>query len=130
MTAAKGKKEALLQLEKFLEKAINVKFVGGREVTGVLKGFDSVLDQPVQTFLPALRRYFDGTPPASAMSVSLSRLDDPYKRRLVEDPNDKNTLVEETRYLGCVVLRGTAVMVVTPYDGTEEFVNNHFPGGM
>ena len=47
-----GKKEAVLNLEKFLDKAIHVKFHGGREVTGILKGCDTlmnlVLDQATE----------------------------------------------------------------------------------
>jgi U6 snRNA-associated Sm-like protein LSm7 len=37
-------------------------------------------------------------------------------------------LTEATRSLGLVVLRGTAVMVVCPTDGTEE-IANPFAGG-
>ena len=34
----KRKKESILELTKFLEKSIRVKFAGGREASGVLKG--------------------------------------------------------------------------------------------
>ena len=34
----KRKKESILELSKFLEKSIRVKFAGGREASGVLKG--------------------------------------------------------------------------------------------
>ena len=36
----KRKKESILDMTKFLEKPVRVKFVGGREASGTLKGFD------------------------------------------------------------------------------------------
>lgn len=36
------KKENVLNLEKFIDKSIHVKFHGGREVTGILKGCDTL----------------------------------------------------------------------------------------
>ncbi|EMF15985.1 U6 snRNA-associated Sm-like protein LSm7 [Sphaerulina musiva SO2202] len=38
------KKENILDLSKYLEKGITVKFNGGREVTGTLKGFDQLMN--------------------------------------------------------------------------------------
>ncbi|RPB19503.1 U6 snRNA-associated Sm-like protein LSm7 [Terfezia boudieri ATCC MYA-4762] len=47
-------REAILDLGKYLDKAITVKFTGGREVIGVLKGYDQlmnlVLDDVKETF--------------------------------------------------------------------------------
>ncbi|KAF8425628.1 hypothetical protein EV426DRAFT_53554 [Tirmania nivea] len=47
-------REAILDLGKYLDKAITVKFTGGREVSGVLKGYDQlmnlVLDDVKETF--------------------------------------------------------------------------------
>ncbi|KAI9293915.1 U6 snRNA-associated Sm-like protein LSm7, partial [Neoconidiobolus thromboides FSU 785] len=40
----KKKKESILDLSKFLEKKVHVKFSGGREVSGILKGFDPLLN--------------------------------------------------------------------------------------
>eukprot|EP00992_Anisonema_acinus_P014533 TRINITY_DN9338_c0_g1_i3.p1 TRINITY_DN9338_c0_g1~~TRINITY_DN9338_c0_g1_i3.p1 ORF type:complete len:115 (+),score=31.80 TRINITY_DN9338_c0_g1_i3:47-391(+) len=102
----KPKKEAILNLEKHTDRPVHVKFSGGREVTGILKGFDTALN----LVLDETREY-------------LRDLDDHYKRRLVEDPDDPSSLVEETRYLGIVVCRGTAVMCIMPYEGTEEIAN-------
>jgi U6 snRNA-associated Sm-like protein LSm7 len=39
------------------------------------------------------------------------------------DPDDPLRVTDATRSLGLVVLRGTAVMVVAPTDGTEEIAN-------
>ncbi|GJE92934.1 U6 snRNA-associated Sm-like protein LSm7 [Phanerochaete sordida] len=40
----KPKREAILDLAKYQNERIRVKFTGGREVTGVLKGFDQLLN--------------------------------------------------------------------------------------
>lgn len=40
----KPKREAILDLSKYANERIRVKFTGGREVTGVLKGFDQLLN--------------------------------------------------------------------------------------
>ncbi|KAF7197970.1 U6 snRNA-associated Sm-like protein LSm7 [Pseudocercospora fuligena] len=38
------KKENILDLSKYMEKSITVKFNGGREVTGTLKGYDQLMN--------------------------------------------------------------------------------------
>lgn len=38
------KKESILDLSKYLEKNIRVKFAGGREAAGILKGYDPLLN--------------------------------------------------------------------------------------
>lgn len=38
------KKENILDLQKYLNKSITVKFNGGREVTGTLKGYDALMN--------------------------------------------------------------------------------------
>ncbi|KAK4505776.1 hypothetical protein PRZ48_003741 [Zasmidium cellare] len=38
------KKENILDLSKYMEKEISVKFNGGREVTGTLKGYDQLMN--------------------------------------------------------------------------------------
>ena len=40
----KPKKENILDLGKYLNKQITVKFNGGREVTGTLKGYDALMN--------------------------------------------------------------------------------------
>ncbi|KAI0370836.1 U6 snRNA-associated Sm-like protein LSm7 [Pilatotrama ljubarskyi] len=40
----KPKREAILDLAKYVNERIRVKFTGGREVTGVLKGYDQLLN--------------------------------------------------------------------------------------
>ena len=40
----KPKKENILDLKKYADKEISVKFNGGREITGVLKGYDQLMN--------------------------------------------------------------------------------------
>lgn len=40
----KRRKESILDLSKYLEKSIRVKFAGGREAAGILKGYDPLLN--------------------------------------------------------------------------------------
>ncbi|RIA94722.1 hypothetical protein C1645_664294, partial [Glomus cerebriforme] len=49
------KKEDILDLNKHLEKRILVKFHGGREVTGILKGFDALLNLVLDDVAERLR---------------------------------------------------------------------------
>ncbi|CAG0879329.1 unnamed protein product [Darwinula stevensoni] len=88
------KKESILDLSKYLDKAIRVKFSGGREATGVLKGYDPLLNLVLDTTIEYLR-----------------------------DPDDPYRLTEDTRPLGLVVCRGTAIVLICPLDGTESIPN-------
>lgn len=71
-----------------------MKFQGGREVKGVLKGFDPlvnlVLDETVE---------------------------------YLQDPDDPFKTTDKTRKLGLIVCRGTVVMVISPVEGMEEIAN-------
>jgi len=71
-----------------------VKFSGGREVTGVLLGFDQLLNLVLDQTKENIRDPFD-----------------PYKTTNV------------TRSLGLIVCRGPAVIVVSPVVGSEEISN-------
>ena len=90
----KRRKESILDLSKYLEKTIRVKFAGGREAAGVLKGYD-----------PLLNLVLDNT------TEHLRDPDEPYK------------LAENTRNLGLVVCRGTSVVLICPQDGMEAIQN-------
>ncbi|XP_070505371.1 U6 snRNA-associated Sm-like protein LSm7 [Chironomus tepperi] len=90
----KKRKESILDLSKYLEKQIRVKFAGGRECSGVLKGFD-----------PLLNLVLDNT------TEYLRDADEPYK------------FSEDTRSLGLVVCRGTSVVLICPQDGMESISN-------
>ncbi|KZP12305.1 U6 snRNA-associated Sm-like protein LSm7 [Athelia psychrophila] len=43
-TEERKKREAILDLSKYVNERIRVKFTGGREVTGILKGYDQLLN--------------------------------------------------------------------------------------
>jgi len=43
-TMDKPRREAILDLSKYVNERIRVKFTGGREVIGILKGFDQLLN--------------------------------------------------------------------------------------
>ncbi|GAB1605802.1 U6 snRNA-associated Sm-like protein LSm7 [Argonauta hians] len=88
------RKETILDLSKYLDKGIRVKFSGGREVSGILKGHD-----------PLLNLVLDGT------------------IEYLRDPDDPYKLTEDTRTLGLVVCRGTSVVSICPADGMEAIPN-------
>ena len=83
-----------IHLAKLLDKSIEVKLAGGREITGVLKGYDQLLNLV---------------------------LDEAEER--LRDAEDITKLSGEVRKLGLMVCRGNSVMVVLPADGTEAIEN-------
>merc|ERR1711991_1141991 len=80
----KDNKQAL-DLKKWVGRSCLVKLTGGREVTGVLKGFDTMVNLVLDDCVETIRD-----------------LSDPYK------------LTDDTRTLGLVVCRGPSVMLVMP----------------
>ncbi|WZY78717.1 hypothetical protein YC2023_025101 [Brassica napus] len=89
-----GRKETVLDLAKFVDKGVQVKLTGGRQVTGTLKGYDQLLNLVLDAAVESVR-----------------------------DHDDPLTTTDQTRRLGLIVCRGTAVMLVSPTDGTEEIAN-------
>ena len=87
-------KQTVLDLGKYIDKGVRVKLSGGREVEGILKGFDQLLN----LVLDETKEY-------------LRDVDDPLR------------ITDETRNLGLIVTRGTSVMVVSPLDGLKEIEN-------
>jgi U6 snRNA-associated Sm-like protein LSm7 len=49
------RKESIVDLARYLEKNIRVKFAGGREAAGVLKGFDPLLNLVLDDTVEFLR---------------------------------------------------------------------------
>ena len=88
------KKESILDLSRFIDKQIRVKFAGGRECSGLLKGYDPLLNIVLDDCIEHLR-----------------------------DPDDAYKLTQDTRHLGLVVCRGTAVTLICPMDGMESIAN-------
>eukprot|EP00634_Sargassococcus_sp_CCMP2135_P007096 CAMPEP_0198656766 /NCGR_PEP_ID=MMETSP1467-20131203/10917_1 /TAXON_ID=1462469 /ORGANISM="unid. sp., Strain CCMP2135" /LENGTH=98 /DNA_ID=CAMNT_0044392839 /DNA_START=62 /DNA_END=358 /DNA_ORIENTATION=+ len=89
-----AKKESILNLEKYVDQEVSVKFQGGREVRGVLKGFDQLVNVVLDDCIEYLR-----------------------------DPADPYRATNSTRKLGLVVCRGLQVSLVSPMEGTEEIAN-------
>uniref|UniRef100_A0A915E5N4 Sm domain-containing protein n=1 Tax=Ditylenchus dipsaci TaxID=166011 RepID=A0A915E5N4_9BILA len=67
---------------------------GGREATGVLKGYDALLNLVLDNATEFLR-----------------------------DPEDPQKMTDEKRSLGLIVARGTAITVVAPNEGIESIAN-------
>ncbi|KAK9350644.1 hypothetical protein V1505DRAFT_400950 [Lipomyces doorenjongii] len=90
------KKEAILDLAKYQDREIRVKFAGGREVTGILKGYDQLMNLVLDDVVEHLRGEIeeDGQPPE-----------------------------DQTRPLGLVVVRGPLLLLISPADGSEEIAN-------
>ncbi|KAH8648381.1 U6 snRNA-associated Sm-like protein LSm7 [Xylariales sp. PMI_506] len=80
-----------------MDKRITVKFNGGRECTGTLKGYDALMNLVLDEVQEIVRGvYFSAT-------------------------HDEGN--ESTRPLGLVVARGTLLVVISPVDGSEEIEN-------
>ncbi|EGW32166.1 uncharacterized protein SPAPADRAFT_61256 [Spathaspora passalidarum NRRL Y-27907] len=88
------KREAILDLNKYKHQEIKVKFVGGRQITGVLKGFDQLMNLVLENVKEQLR-----------------------------DPEDDTVLTKETRDLGLVVVRCTSLLTISPVNGFEIIEN-------
>ncbi|KAI7837960.1 hypothetical protein COHA_008264 [Chlorella ohadii] len=100
MSGPRGK-ESALDLAKFVDKSIRVKLAGGREVVGVLKGYDQLMNLVLDEAVEHLR-----------------------------DPEDPLRVTDQTRPMGLLVCRGTSVMLVVPTTGTEEIANPFAQEGM
>eukprot|EP00501_MAST-03F_sp_TOSAG23-6_P001779 GSMAST32.ASY1.ANO1.1857.1 assembled CDS len=87
-------KNSILDLGKHIDKEVRVKFQGGRELTGLLKGFDQLVNLVLDECVEYIR-----------------------------DPEDEYRITKKTRKLGLCVCRGTTVMAVCPVDGMEEIAN-------
>eukprot|EP01138_Halocafeteria_seosinensis_P006221 gb/GECG01006362.1/.p1 GENE.gb/GECG01006362.1/~~gb/GECG01006362.1/.p1 ORF type:complete len:113 (+),score=29.69 gb/GECG01006362.1/:1-339(+) len=96
---ASKKKESILELNKQMDKRVHVKFQGGREVVGTLKGFDQLVNLVLDEATEYLR-----------------------------DPSDPHKKTDETRELGLIVCRGTTVMLIAPEEGYEEIENPFLEG--
>ncbi|KAJ2064130.1 U6 snRNP-associated protein Lsm7, partial [Coemansia sp. S146] len=90
----KKKRDAIFDLKKYTDKSIRVKFMGGREVTGILKGSDQLLNIV---------------------------LDD--AKETIRDTEDTESSETRLRHIGLVVLRGPSIILVSPTDGSEEIEN-------
>ncbi|CAH6779260.1 Lsm7 [Phodopus roborovskii] len=71
----KKKKESILDLSKYIDKTIRVKFQGGREASGILKGFDPLLNLVLDGTIEYMRGELDvvvpGMPPGPVSTPHL-----------------------------------------------------------
>ncbi|KAF4342535.1 small nuclear ribonucleo [Fusarium beomiforme] len=100
------KKENILDLGKYMDKQITVKFNGGREVKGTLKGYDALMNLVLDDVHEVVR--------ASLLLLYALTTN-------TETTDDEGN--ESTRSLGLVVVRGTLLVLVSPVDGSEEIAN-------
>jgi U6 snRNA-associated Sm-like protein LSm7 len=84
------KKDSVIDLSRYMNKLVQVKFAGGREVKGLLRGFDPLVNIVLEDTVEMLR-----------------------------DPADLSLITGNTRNLGKVVCRGTSVIFVAPLDGAQ-----------
>ena len=94
MSNYRGKKASILDLSPHMGKKVRVRFQGGREVVGVLRGYDPMVNIVVDEAVEYLRS-----------------AEDPY------------VASGETRPLGRGVCRGTNVTMCAPEEGYEEIAN-------
>ena len=88
------KNQSILDLKKHVDQQVRVKFQGGREVIGTLKGYDQLVNLVLDSV-----------------------------KEIIRDPNDPYKLTTATRDLGLVVCRGTSVMAICPLNGFEAISN-------
>ena len=94
-----SKKESILELAKLIDSTVRVKCLGGRELRGLLRGYDEL----VNLVLDECEEY-------------------------IRSADDPERVTARTRHLGLVVIRGTQVSLVSPEEGTEEIANPFLAG--
>lgn len=85
-----------LDLNRLLGTNVHVKFYGGREISGILTGFDPLMNLV---------------------------LDNAVEYLYLRDMDDRRRITDKTRSLGQVICRGTTVVVICPHDGIEAIDN-------
>ncbi|KAF9620274.1 hypothetical protein IFM89_011009, partial [Coptis chinensis] len=131
-----GRKETVLDLAKFVDKGVQVKLTGGRQEGLVDSAYvgcsDVVYLYPVYLLisqihpgciivdLSNLLLIVTGTLKGYDQLLNLV-LDEAIE--FLRDPDDPLKNTDQTRRLGLIVCRGTAVMLVSPTDGTDEIAN-------
>lgn len=93
------RKDSILELAKMMDAEVRVKCLGGRELQGILRGYDDLVNLVLDDCNEYLR-----------------------------DPADPQSVTDQTRKLGLVVVRGTQVSLVAPQDGVEEIANPFLAG--
>ncbi|KAL6565716.1 Sm-like protein lsm7 [Orobanche hederae] len=130
-----GRKETVLDLAKFVDKGVQVKLTGGRQahfpndwqrrtylMTGNLCCYFRVLLSCSQVSNCAKNSGILVTGTLKGYDQLLNLVLD-EATEFLRDPEDPLKTTDQTRRLGLIVCRGTAVMLVSPTDGTDEIAN-------
>ncbi|CDW87211.1 u6 snrna-associated sm-like protein lsm7 [Stylonychia lemnae] len=96
-TQNQQKRESIIDLAPLVDTKIRVKFVGGREIVGVLKGADPICNMVLDDTIEFLR-----------------------------DAKDQYNLTEQTRELGFLVARGTTVLSICSEEGAQTNIENPY----
>ena len=114
---------------------MRVRFAGGRELCGVLKGYDQLVNLVLDEAVEYLRGASDGGRGGGAGRRCRAARDEKPDRAPTltaerrplpaapADPADATRLLDETRGLGLVVCRGPNITVLAPDDGMVEIPN-------
>lgn len=100
------KREAILDLNKYKDQKVRVKFIGGRQITGVLTGFDQLMNLVLEN----VEETITGT-------LNFFLIPNSFILTAAEDAPAKK------RNFGRVVVRGTSLLTLGPFDGSEEIDN-------
>ncbi|KAK3008000.1 hypothetical protein RJ639_014670 [Escallonia herrerae] len=124
-----GRKETVLDLAKFIDKGVQVKLAGGRQVIG----FDICGSYFGVNKSPLIRRIGKVQDAALVLDVDVTGTLKGYDQLLnlvldeavefLRDADDPLKTTDQTRRLGLIVCRDKAVMLVSPTDGTEQIAN-------
>lgn len=106
------RKENILDLTRYMDKEIMVKFSGGREVTGILKGFDQLMNLVL-----------DGVKEIVRGVCTLFASTGDFQVKIMADCKSDDEGNTSTRPLGLLVARGTLLVLISPTDGSEEIAN-------
>lgn len=86
------------ELNRFLNKRVRVRLQGGREVIGLLKGFDAVVNIVLEDTYETIR-------------------------------DSQGCYLDKRRFLGLIVAKGTAVVLISLEDGTQSIENPFISDG-
>jgi len=112
----KPKREAILDLSKYVNEPIRIKLMGGRQVEGTLKGYDQLLN----LVLDNVEEYIHGK---SFFKVQQNMHTHTCSHIHIHTRTHATEPEPHTRSLGLVVVRGPLITIVSPMDGSEEIAN-------
>lgn len=103
-----------MDLNKYKDTKVRVKFIGGRQIVGVLKGFDQLMNLVLEEVEETLRGMYNINVVDCIESID-------HTNNL--DPEEENLLTKNTRHFRQVVVRGPSLLTISPLDGSEVIDN-------